>query len=324
MIEFEQQEEEAKPGAPPWMATFADLMSLLMTFFVLLLSFSEMDVEKYKQIAGSMRMAFGVQDEVEVDSIPKGTSIIAQEFSPGRTDPTIVDDVRQVTSETTKISLSTGAADGQSQQLSPEQSREILKQELRELLAKTTEDAEALREILQNEVSNGKVDIETDGRSIVIRIRENGSFSSGSAVLNPEFLPTLEKLRAALKTIPGKIAVEGHTDDVPVAGRYTSNWELSAKRALSVTHALIQNNGLDNNRLMVVGYAETQPFTFNKTPAGRALNRRVELVIRQGEDKESDQSLEALLQNNPEALDILGLERPAGEATASTGIPAAP
>ena len=75
MLEFD--EEESPPGTPAWMATFADLMSLLMCFFVLLLSFSEMDVEKYKQIAGSMKNAFGVQNQVKVQDIPKGTSIIA-------------------------------------------------------------------------------------------------------------------------------------------------------------------------------------------------------------------------------------------------------
>ena len=71
-------------GLPAWMGTFADLMSLLMCFFVLLLAMSEMDVLKFKQIAGSMKYAFGVQNKIEVKDIPKGTSVIAQEFRPGR------------------------------------------------------------------------------------------------------------------------------------------------------------------------------------------------------------------------------------------------
>ena len=75
-------------GGAGWLATFADLMSLLMCFFVLLLSFSEMDVLKFKRLAGSMRTAFGVQAVVNANAIPKGTSIIAQEFSPGKPDPT--------------------------------------------------------------------------------------------------------------------------------------------------------------------------------------------------------------------------------------------
>ena len=71
-------------GAPAWIMTFADLMSLLMCFFVLLLAFSEMDALKFKQLAGSMKMAFGVQRDVKAKEIPKGTSVIAKEFSPGK------------------------------------------------------------------------------------------------------------------------------------------------------------------------------------------------------------------------------------------------
>ena len=82
--EEESECPECVEGLPAYMGTFADLMSLLMCFFVLLLSFSEMDVIKFKQIAGSLKLAFGVQREVEADSIPMGTSVIAQEFSPGR------------------------------------------------------------------------------------------------------------------------------------------------------------------------------------------------------------------------------------------------
>jgi chemotaxis protein MotB len=103
-----EAEEECKcppPGAPAWMSTFADLMSLLMCFFVLLLSFSEMDVLKFKQIAGSMKYAFGVQNVIKVIDIPKGTSIIAQEFSPGRPEPTPIEMITQQTIEITKAKL---------------------------------------------------------------------------------------------------------------------------------------------------------------------------------------------------------------------------
>jgi chemotaxis protein MotB len=80
-------EKAPAAGVPAWVMTFADLMTLLMCFFVLLLAFSEMDVMKFKQLSGSMKNAFGVQAEIEVKSIPKGTSVIAQEFSPGRKGP---------------------------------------------------------------------------------------------------------------------------------------------------------------------------------------------------------------------------------------------
>ncbi|MDX1657154.1 MAG: flagellar motor protein MotB, partial [Candidatus Competibacteraceae bacterium] len=86
MLEAPPEKKKAA-GAPLWLATFADLMSLLMCFFVLLLSFSEMDIEKYKQVAGSMAQAFGVQKKVTAHDTPMGTSYVAREFSPGRPMP---------------------------------------------------------------------------------------------------------------------------------------------------------------------------------------------------------------------------------------------
>ena len=102
-------EEEARVKCPtcppPWLATFADLMSLLMCFFVLLLAFSEMDVLKFKQLAGSMKEAFGVQRDIKTKVIPKGTSIIAKEFSPGRPTPTALKVMRQHTTDDRKNNL---------------------------------------------------------------------------------------------------------------------------------------------------------------------------------------------------------------------------
>jgi len=125
-----EAEEECKcppPGAPGWMSTFADLMSLLMCFFVLLLSFSEMDVLKFKQIAGSMKFAFGVQNQVKVEDIPKGTSVIAQEFSPGKPEPTPIEVVMQQTIEITKAKLD--FQDGESSKVGGEEDVKIRKTE---------------------------------------------------------------------------------------------------------------------------------------------------------------------------------------------------
>ena len=102
---MEEDDCKCPPGAPLWMATFADLATLLMCFFVLLLSFSEMDVLKFKQIAGSMKFAFGVQNMLEVKDIPKGTSVIAQEFRPGRPEPTPIEVIMQQTIDMTQRTL---------------------------------------------------------------------------------------------------------------------------------------------------------------------------------------------------------------------------
>ena len=106
MIDEDQgASEEADAGAPAWVMTFADLMSLLMCFFVLLLAFSEMDVEKFKQLSGSMKQAFGVQREIKADEIPKGTSVVTTEFSPGIPQPTPFKVVEQQTTDDTKENL---------------------------------------------------------------------------------------------------------------------------------------------------------------------------------------------------------------------------
>lgn len=283
------EEEEQNPGAPAWLATFADLMSLLLAFFVLLLSFSQMDVEKYKQVAGSMRSAFGVQNQVKVMDIPKGTSIIAREFSPGKTQPTQIETVKQFTTETTSPSLRVGNPDASQRDdadLSDAQAQELLEEKLQSLIAQTRADAEQLRALLQEHIDEGMIDIDSHKHTITVRIREKGSFPSGSAILHPDFRPVLTSLRDALGDIEGKISVEGHTDDIPISSeRFKSNWDLSASRALSVTHELTKGEMLDNARFMVVGHADTLPFVPNESWHNRALNRRVEIIIRQGLDR---------------------------------------
>jgi len=298
-----------RTGAPPWMTTFADLMSLLLSFFVLLLSFSQLDVLKYKQVAGSMKNAFGVQNQVKVLDIPKGTSVIAREFSPGRTEPTQADTVNQFTTETTKPSLRVGdpsAKKSDISKLDDEQTRGLLEEKLRSLIIQTERDAEKLRELLKSDIEDGKIDIETEGRMITVRIRERGSFPSGSATLNREFRPVMAELRNALRDIDGKISVEGHTDDIPISGaRFESNWGLSASRALSVTHELTKGSSLDDARFMVVGHADTQPYVPNESPVNRAMNRRVEIIIRQGLDNATTATLEQLRKVDPGIMDTV-------------------
>jgi chemotaxis protein MotB len=307
MIEIE--EDEAPSGSPAWMATFADLMSLLMCFFVLLLSFSEMDVLKYKQVAGSMKDAFGVQNKIKVKDIPKGTSIIAKEFSPGDPTPTQIKTINQITTDITQRSLKVGNPNAPASNtknvkvinIKKPQTKKLLEERFKSLVAKTEADAEKLKKILKKEIESGKIDIETEGRSIIIRIRERGSFPSASATLHHDFIPVIATLRTALKDIPGKIAVEGHSDNIPInRGAFKSNWDLSASRALTVTHELIQKNILDDNRFMVIGLADTQPREPNTNAQNRAQNRRVEIIIRQGLDEVTTTSLEDIQKSGNE------------------------
>jgi len=291
-------------GLPAYLATFADLMSLLMCFFVLLLAFSEMDVQKYKQVAGSMRDAFGVQQEVEVKEIPKGTSIIAQEFSPGRPDPTPLNEVRQTTTDTMQQTLDVLCAEGESEarkdqqsEMSADHSAEILER----LIAMTQADAVEVASALKDEISKGAVEVETKNRRIVIRVKEQGSFPSGSATLRPTFIPIMDKIREAIKEMPGDYSVEGHTDDVPIStARFRSNWELSSARAVSVAHELMQNSEIDPAKFVVKGFGEVKPMVPNDTEDNRGRNRRVEIVIEQGNEDEKYLSGEEKLPDDPE------------------------
>jgi chemotaxis protein MotB len=308
------EEDDIQPGLPQWMATFADLMALLLCFFVLLLSFSEMDVLKYKQVAGSMAQAFGVQNEITADGIPKGTSVIAQEFSPGKPQPTLDPIIQQQTVDNSEQSLQTGQSDfgvdSDAIESTEATAEELLVEKLESLQEQTLQDVEKIRDVLEDEISQNLVDIEAGFRSIVIRIRERGSFDSGSAVINPDFIPVMAQLREILGNVDGRIAVEGHTDNVPISTPLIpSNWHLSSQRALSVASELLLDDTIPDARMMVIGYADTRPHEPNDTPDGRAHNRRVEIIIRQGLDEETSRELEQLQGAENGLLDTLQIDQ---------------
>lgn len=298
----EDEGDDNKPGAPLWMATFADLMSLLVCFFVLIISMSEIDVIRYKKVAGSMKDAFGVQQDIVTYDIPKGTSIIALEFSPGKPEPTVRKIIQQDTVDPTRPSLKIGNPDNPIE-VQPETLQKLLEEEeeRQEQRQQTEADAAVLTELLEEEINEGKIDVETDGPTIIIKIRERGSFTSGSADLDPGFLPTLDTIGTALGEISGEIVVEGHTDNIPINSvKFPSNFALSAGRAVSVTSVFLNDPNISMDRLSLRGYGEVRPEDTNATRAGRARNRRVEIKINQTEEasespaEEREVSAEAL------------------------------
>ena len=301
-------------GSPAWMATFADLMSLLLCFFVLLLSFSEMDVLKFKQIAGSMKYAFGVQTMLEVKDIPKGTSVIAQEFTPGRPDPTPIQVIMQHTIEVTKTKLdfqdgddsrSGGQQDAADNKVATPE--DIDAQAISEF--KTASDSQErqeeaqiqlnnsqygfvtqISEALREEIEDSALEVETLGQQLIIRVREKGAFPAGSAFLQPRFRPIIRKIGKVLADVPGEITISGHTDNEPVQSElYRSNWDLSAQRAVSVAHEILKVPEIREKQLIVAGYANSKPLTTSKITAERRRNRRVEIMIMQGKASESDE-----------------------------------
>ncbi len=295
-------------GLPAWLATFADLMSLLMCFFVLLLSFATIDAVKFKKMAESMKDAFGVQREIPAAEIVMGVSVIKREFSPTIAEESIVEQVKQQTTETQKEHLemkdpkSTGEQDDKGG-MTPEQlekerlelEKEQLEQQLQQQLeAEAQQQVEELRAALDQEIDAGQVTVEREGTKVIIRIQEKGSFKSGSASLDPEFFEVMDKITAVLQDKSGKIIVAGHSDNIPIrTGRFRSNWELSSARAVTVLHAMLRNPNIDEERVLVEGHADTQPLVDNDSAESRAKNRRVELIVIKGEaqDLESTESV---------------------------------
>lgn len=251
-------QEECEEGLPAWVMTFADLMSLLMCFFVLLLSFSQMDIEKFKQVAGSVKMAFGVQRDIPAIEPPKGTSIIAQEYSPGEPKPTPIKIIKQENIDTVQNDISS---------IDPATKH-------------VAETVTRLIQSLDKEIENGLLEIVIEDERLLIRINESGSFGSGKANLNPGFRPVLTKIAKVLNKSPGNIIVAGHTDNIPITTRqYPSNWVLSSARAASVVHHITHYGLRDPSRIQIRAHAAAKPLVDNNNSSNRAKNRRIEINI---------------------------------------------
>ncbi|MBX2883456.1 MAG: OmpA family protein [Granulosicoccus sp.] len=252
-------DDDDEGGGAGWIMTFADLMSLLMCFFVLLLSFSEMDLQKYKQVAGSMKFAFGIQRKIKSDVVPKGTSLVTDKYSPGRPDPnTVINEIRQQTTDETLDDLEVDKAE----------------------LAEQAEDLkELLKTILEEEIEEGMLDLVQINNNVYIRVREKDSFPSGSVTLTGKFLDVLSKLVKPLNAAEGRLIVGGHTDSVPIStAAYQSNWVLSAGRAASVVHALTDFGLSQQSRIEIRAFADTKPVVV-EDDTNRARNRRIEINI---------------------------------------------
>ena len=261
----------ASAGAPAWMVTFADLMSLLLCFFVLLLSFSTMDVIKFKAIASSLQATLGAE---------AGTLIVLDTMAPA---------IEQPEPELPVLTPDEGKLAEQSVEPPPEPATEMPSADLmtaaQVLAAQEQADTEQLAHdlatALTEEIVANRIELVAEGRTITLRIRENGSFPSGDAELQTPVRAVLQRVRERLAGTEGRIEVAGHTDNQPIeTDRFRSNWELSSARAVSVAHELMLGGLIPPQRISVSGYADTQPVASNARDSGRAQNRRVEIVIR--------------------------------------------
>ncbi|MFZ0135274.1 MAG: flagellar motor protein MotB [Desulfobacterales bacterium] len=239
-------------GAPAWVVTFGDLMSLLLCFFVLLLSFSEMDKAKYKEVSGSLAKAFGVQRKIKAFEAPKGIKMISRDFD---------------------------------QELIPARPREefIAMQQREKIgLALKKEVATGFREM------QDLIQVEVGEKEVTIRLMGETAFDSGKAEIKAQMVPLLLKIGSALAQGDGEVIIAGHTDNVPLSGGpYGSNLKLSIARSATVAEFLLSKSAIEASRVATMGFGKYRPIDSNDTAEGRKHNRRVEIILRSPASAES-------------------------------------
>jgi chemotaxis protein MotB len=266
-----------------WLLTYADMITLLMALFMVLFSISSVNISKYRTLQMALKAAFSG------DILPGGKSIEQPGASANSSRaPTTIDTpaiVRLTPNVTSELEHVASGQPGSAQSQSSAQSAATSAASVQVSAAQREQaNFEALqRELNEYAARHGfakSVHVAIEQRGLAIRVLTDSLlFTSGSAALESQGQPLLTEI-AALLNIDHvhPIAVEGNTDNVPISGPFPSNWELSTARASRVVRFLI-TKGVDPQRLSATGYAAQHPIATNSTAAGRALNRRVEIVL---------------------------------------------
>ncbi|MCM1121436.1 MAG: flagellar motor protein MotB [Eubacterium sp.] len=258
-----KKQEEAPKGSPAWMATFSDLMNLLLCFFVLLFAMSTIDEAKQEQIAASFNQTFSVFDA--------GASAIGdgQLISNGVSQLNELDDYINSTGK-----MDNGEIVDDDVAKAQERLEEAQTEESEEL-------AEKIEEAISEKDMDSDIDVEFTSQYVQLTLKGAILFDSGSTLLKEEAKPVLDQVGAILERYAeGTIEIEGHTDNVPMSGaKYSNNNELSSGRALSVFDYLMSVTSLDPADVKHSGRGEYLPVADNSTAEGRTRNRRVEIKI---------------------------------------------
>lgn len=236
--------QEKEPNLERWLVSYADFITLLFAVFVVLYAMSQVDKQKAEQAVRSLRSAFGMTAGGDVGVI----SDMAESSIP-------------------IMSLPDGsAAGGEGERYAGANELARMKVELETFLA--------------NVGAKDKVRITRDRRWLLISLSASNFFSSGGAEINPAVHPLLDRVAQALLPYDNEIRIEGHTDNQrKPSAHYSSNWDLSSGRALSLLHYLIERQGIAPTRLSATGFGEQHPIADNATEEGRMLNRRVDLLV---------------------------------------------
>jgi chemotaxis protein MotB len=239
-----------------WLVSYADFITLLFAFFVVMFSASNADKQKAGQIATAMESAF---HELAIFT-PSGKTVnLMDDGGIASPKPSIAGNPNTTVSSV-QIAQGTdqGGAGGSS---------------MREAKA-------ALQNALQEEVQAGAVRIHHDGRGLIVSLAEAGFFDPGSAVMRVTATEVLNRIAEKIQPLNAHIRVEGHTDNMPIkTAQFPSNWELSTARATNVLQHLLARAEFKPDYLSAVGFGEYRPVAPNDTAHGRAANRRVDLVV---------------------------------------------
>ncbi|MBD5472320.1 MAG: flagellar motor protein MotB [Lachnospiraceae bacterium] len=254
---------EPPKGAPAWQSTFADLMNLLLCFFVMLFSMSSIDAQKFELLAASFNQTFSIFEA--------GATAIGDGVLPGM-------GVSQLNELDNYINSTGRNSEGE---MIPEDLQSAAQMMEEAKLKESEELAEKIEEALTEKNFDKEIDIEFTAQYVQLTLNGALLFDSGSVVIKEEALPLMNQLGIILERFSeGIIEIEGHTDNVPMSGaKYSNNDELSDGRALSVFYYLEDNTLLDVSRIKHSGRGEYVPIADNSTEEGRAKNRRVEIKV---------------------------------------------
>lgn len=262
-----KKQEDAPKGSPAWMATFSDLMNLLLCFFVLLFSMSSIDEVKQEKVAASFNQMFSVF-EGGAQAIGDGMLISNGVSQLNELDEFINSTGKMDEGQTIDENIAQDLAEAQ------EQLEEAQMEESEAL-------AEKIQEALDERNLEDEVDVAFTAQFVQLTLKGALLFDSGSTLLKDDAKPILDQVGLILERYAdGTIEIEGHTDNVPMSGaKYSNNNELSSGRALSVFDYLLSITNLDPANIKHAGRGEYLPVADNSTPEGRAKNRRVEIKI---------------------------------------------
>ena len=236
---MKKRNDEKKPDSGRWMLTYSDLITLLMIFFIVMYASSNVSLNKYGKLAQSLGAALGGTS----NGIGSGTNVI------GNGTGNFVGDITKsvtLTSEQKKLNTVKSQVD----------------------------------DYLKKNGLSASVDTNIDDRGLDIRLNDSILFDSGKADIKSNSEDEIVKIGKILSKMNNYIRVEGHTDNIPISGgQFKSNWQLSSVRAANVAELLVEQSGVPADKISAVGYGENRPIASNATDAGRAKNRRVEIII---------------------------------------------